>query len=221
MSLLKYNTNRSDIINLKNNINCARAIDNAINENFNDNRLKRDVVISSLADNYNFHQITHVLAAQVYNHSWDGRYDKNVVTWANEQMKSFSEELITRSKEYYLTSHPILINGLTNRIIELQKSIENATKFEYNFPDKNITLDDMENFGYQYSEKNEMLPLGVEKAKELFNSDVSIYRLYEDNSEGLVQEASELDEHKGLFGIERADWEEFLNQLEEEPEIEI
>lgn len=80
-------------------------------------------------------------------------------------------------------------------------------EYEGKMPDKTVTLTQMVEYGYSYNPKNEMLPLDTEKATQLFDLGAEVYRLYEDNTEGLVDNKAEIGEHSGLFGIEKAEWE--------------
>ncbi len=102
----------------------------------------------------------------------------------------------------YLNTHNMRITQVINRI----EPVENLT---YNgiMPDETLTLKDMLDYGYSYT-INKMLPLTKERAKELFESGASIYRIYENDTEGYVENWSEYEnEHNGLFGIEAAEWE--------------
>lgn len=80
-------------------------------------------------------------------------------------------------------------------------------EYEDKMPDKTVTLTQMVEYGYSYNPKNEMLPLDTEKAAQLFDLGAEVYRLYEDDTEGLVDNKAEIGEHRGLFGIEKAEWE--------------
>ena len=91
---------------------CAKALDKAMSDNFADNRMDTKKVLDTVVDEFGFERTAHVLAAQVFNHDWDGRYHSDVKDWAKEQMKDFSADFIEESRDYYLTAHPILIDGV-------------------------------------------------------------------------------------------------------------
>jgi hypothetical protein len=81
-------------------------------------------------------------------------------------------------------------------------------------PDPTITVFDMNIYGYT---SDGMLPLSNLRATELFDSGVTIYLLYPNNTEEMVLDADEIKVHNGLFGIERGDWEitpEYKAQIE-------
>lgn len=75
-------------------------------------------------------------------------------------------------------------------------------------PDPMIGLSEMEEYGYTW---NEMLPLTKEKALELFDHDLPVYRLYDDGAETLVEDRQLILNHEGIFGIEKSDWENERN----------
>lgn len=85
-------------------------------------------------------------------------------------------------------------------------------------PDGMVGLSEMHEYGYTWAE---MLPLTQERAEELFKEDVAIYQLYEDGSETLIEDMKDLQAHEGMFGVEKDDWNAYLehqtmkNELEE------
>lgn len=75
-------------------------------------------------------------------------------------------------------------------------------------PDPMIGLSEMEEYGYTWEE---MLPLTQERALELFDRDLPVYLLHEDGSEMMAENRVQLMGHEGIFGIEKADWENERN----------
>ena len=71
-------------------------------------------------------------------------------------------------------------------------------------PDPMIGLWEMEEYGYS---REGLLPLTKETALELFDRDLPVYQLHEDGSETLIGERRQVTEYEGIFGIEKADWE--------------
>lgn len=108
----------------KENCNCAKAIDKALNENYADNHLDTDKALDTVVAEYGAERVTHVLAAQVVNHDWDGRYHNDVKAWAKEQTKELSAEFMEDSRDYYLNAHPILIDGLATTVMRKEKELE-------------------------------------------------------------------------------------------------
>ena len=82
-------------------------------------------------------------------------------------------------------------------------------------PDPMIGLWEMEEYGYL---TEGMLPLTKETALELFDRDLPVYQLHKDGSETLIQGREQVTEYEGIFGIEKADWEneKSLRALQEE-----
>ena len=70
-------------------------------------------------------------------------------------------------------------------------------------PDPMIGLYEMHDYGYDWSE---MLPLTKDRALELWDDDFPIYLLHVDGSETMADDREEIEEHGGIFGIEKEDW---------------
>lgn len=74
-------------------------------------------------------------------------------------------------------------------------------------PDGMVGVSQMHEYGYTWAE---MLPLTQEKALELFDHDLPIYKLYEDGSEVSIYDRSDVMEHEGLLGIGKGEWEQYV-----------
>jgi len=72
-----------------------------------------------------------------------------------------------------------------------------------------IGLSEMREYGYQW---NEMLPLTQEKALELFEHDLHVYLLHTDGTESLAESRERIEEHEGIFGVEKETWNKALKQ---------
>ena len=77
-------------------------------------------------------------------------------------------------------------------------------------PDPSVTIEEMNAYGYTDSG---MLPLSKERALELFEQDVTIYMLYDNNSEAMVFEAEDIQMFSGCFGVTQEDWELVQNKI--------
>lgn len=73
----------------------------------------------------------------------------------------------------------------------------------YPMPDPEVSIADRNAYGYT---SDELLPLSQERAVELFEQDLTVYLLYEDNTEAMAFDREDIDNHSGLFGIEKTDW---------------
>ena len=70
-------------------------------------------------------------------------------------------------------------------------------------PDPAIDVSKMNLYGYT---ADGILPLTTDKAVELFNNDITVYLLYPDNTEAMAFDVPEIENHEGIFGVERDDW---------------
>lgn len=84
-------------------------------------------------------------------------------------------------------------------------------------PDGMVGLSQMHEYGYSW---DEMLPLTKDRASELFGEDVSVYQLHADGSETLVEDRAALQGHDGLFGVEKSDWNAYLEYQSMKQELE-
>lgn len=57
-----------------------------------------------------------------------------------------------------------------------------------------------------------MLPLTQEKALELFEHDLHVYLLHTDGTESLAESRERIEEHEGIFGVEKETWNKALKQ---------
>ena len=71
-------------------------------------------------------------------------------------------------------------------------------------PDPQISVADMERFGYT---DTDMLPLSRDRAMEFAERDITVFLLYSDNTEEMAFDTEDIAKHDGLFGITREDWE--------------
>jgi len=98
-----------------------------------------------------------------------------------------------------------LIDDINRHFAEIVKEAEK------DMPDPRVSKADMHSYGYHF---DGMLPLTTERARELYEASIEIFRLYEDDSEGAVWDAAEFEEHDGLFGIEQEAWDRYRQSTE-------
>jgi len=70
--------------------------------------------------------------------------------------------------------------------------------------DPTVTPADMYAYGYTWKG---MIPLSTDWALATFDAGYEVFRLYENDAEGLITEREEIFEHDGLFGTENPAWE--------------
>lgn len=72
-------------------------------------------------------------------------------------------------------------------------------------PDDSISIEEMKQYGYGWGG---MLPMREEVAADVMKS-CTVYRLYGDDTEGIVLDAKEIRDHAargGIFGVEKTEW---------------
>lgn len=130
-----------------------------------------------------------------------------------EQIK----EQITAEYEVKLPYGEPLPDSDKNRLLD-DMAEKALSQMSADLPDPNITLADMNSYGYSYEN---MLPLTQETAEKLFNMDAAVYMLHYDDTEALVMDASEIKNFNGIFGIEKADWEKVKDNYLKNAEMSV
>lgn len=74
-------------------------------------------------------------------------------------------------------------------------------------PDYSIHADTMHQMGYSW---DGMLPLRKRTAKKLQELGLQVYLLNSDDTERAVQSKEDIEQHSGVFGVEKPDWNAFL-----------
>jgi len=76
---------------------------------------------------------------------------------------------------------------------------------EVDLTDPAVTPADMYAYGYTW---DGMIPLGKERALELFDAGCEIFRLYTNDAEGMIDTREEIEAYDGLFGTEDPNWKQ-------------
>ena len=84
-----------------------------------------------------------------------------------------------------------------------EQRIDEPIQHDYPMPAPTVSIDDRNTYGYT---SDELLPLSKERAAELWELDLTVYLLYEDNTEAMAFDREDIDNHDGFFGIEKTDW---------------
>lgn len=94
------------------NINCKKAIEDAIARNFDGIRLRKQAVTEVL-DQYGADRVALVLAATVQIKHWDGRFSNQNKDWAFtvRMPESREDSAFDRRDAYAVTSHPAVLDG--------------------------------------------------------------------------------------------------------------
>ncbi|MHB8964285.1 MAG: YodL domain-containing protein, partial [Saccharofermentanales bacterium] len=74
----------------------------------------------------------------------------------------------------------------------------------YPVPDPAISIAAMNAYGYT---DDNMLPLTLDRAIELYEKDITVYMLYGGNAASMAVDREDIDAHAGIFAISRSEWE--------------
>ncbi len=130
----------------KTNIECASAINNALNSNYNNNSLNSKAALTEIAKDYDYERITAIVASQIYRNSYDGRYDANCKKWAEQICQTEARFSLQVTEDIHLSSNPGLISILAKRIIEEEKNLtQNKEEFKMNITVKVTPLEREDN----------------------------------------------------------------------------
>jgi len=142
-----------------------------------------------------------------------GQLDMEAATLAEAAMRVCKFHEIGQNSPLQLTDIGILerIQAVQDTAISIEPPVEEAPELPTDIPpDPAISAEARNVFGYT---DDAMLPLTKERAMELFERDVPVYLLYGDNTEAMAFEQTEILNHDGIFGIDRADWEAVKEQF--------
>ncbi|MEG0020522.1 MAG: DNA primase, partial [Oscillospiraceae bacterium] len=73
-----------------------------------------------------------------------------------------------------------------------EQRIDEPIQHDYPMPDPTVSIDDRNTYGYT---SDELLPLSKERAAELWELDLTVYLLYEDNTEAMAFDREDIDNH--------------------------
>jgi len=106
------------------------------------------------------------------------------------------------------TGDDALKNALTDFVDEIARKVQEEEPVQAPdngyMPDPSMSIEAMNAYGYT---DDKMLPLSKERAMELIERDVTVFMLYDDNSEAMAFEPEDVQLFSGMFGIEREEWE--------------
>lgn len=97
----------------KANMECARAIEDAINKGFRNNHLSHDCA-RSVIDGYGFDRVNFLLRLTLKHAQQDGRYSEENKAWG----RNFAVPSSNDRTEYLINSHPVLLNGFIDEARE-------------------------------------------------------------------------------------------------------
>ena len=118
-----------------------------------------------------------------------------------ENIEAIPHEFLTDTLEMIQNT----VMAETEKAVAKIREAEKAAESTAYLPDPTLTIQMMNLYGYK---DTSMLPLSKDRAKELMERDVTVYALYMDNTEAMIFDESDLDNHDGMFGVAVDDWEE-------------
>lgn len=98
--------------NLRENLACKQAIEDAIRRDFDGMHLKSDCAQSVIGE-YGYNRVRYVLAVTVQQADWDGRYSRANRAWATgvPVTPDRDKEGLDRNYELAVSSHPAVLDG--------------------------------------------------------------------------------------------------------------
>ena len=142
-----------------------------------------------------------------------GQLDMEISTLAESALEICNSHGIGQNAPLQVADIGILdeLQAAQDAVIAIEPPVQENPEPETDTPaDPAISVEARNAYGYT---DDAMLPLTKERAMELFERDVPVYLLYGDNTEAMAFEQTEILNHDGIFGIDRADWEAVKEQF--------
>ena len=142
-----------------------------------------------------------------------GQLDMEISTLAEAALEICNSHGIGQNAPLQVADIGILdeLQVTRDAAIAIEPPVQENPEPETDTPaDPAISVEARNAYGYT---DDAMLPLTKERAMELFERDVPVYLLYGDNTEAMAFEQTEILNHDGIFGIDRADWEAVKEQF--------
>ena len=142
-----------------------------------------------------------------------GQLDMEISTLAESALEICNSHGIGQNAPLQVADIGILdeLQAAQDAAIAIEPPVQENPEPETDTPaDPAISVEARNAYGYT---DDAMLPLTKERAMELFERDVPVYLLYGDNTEAMAFEQTEILNHDGIFGIDRADWEAVKEQF--------
>lgn len=142
-----------------------------------------------------------------------GQLDMEISTLAEAALEICNSYGIGHSAPLQVADIGILdeLQAAQDAAIVIEPPVQENPEPETDIPaDPAISVEARNAYGYT---DDAMFPLTKERAMEMFERDVPVYLLYGDNTEVMAFEQTEILNHDGIFGIDRADWEAVKEQF--------
>ena len=142
-----------------------------------------------------------------------GQLDMEISTLTEAALEICTSHEIGQNAPLQVADIGILdeLQAAQDAAIAIEPPVQENPESETDIPaDPAISVEARNAYGYT---DDAMLPLTKERAMEMFERDVPVYLLYGDNTEVMAFEQTEILNHDGIFGIDRADWEAVKEQF--------
>ena len=98
---------------------CANMIDTVASAHYeNYNFHATDTLDDIMQRGYSLERIALVVAVNIADKNWDARLSSNNISWANEYLSAFPEEIKDKRSAYYITMHPGLLDMFADVVKE-------------------------------------------------------------------------------------------------------
>lgn len=128
--------------------------------------------------------------------------------------KGFTEEQINQIHEYaQMVGDELKVRSLIWNIAvasdrsdqeRITQLMDDARKEVGIYPDRNVGMSALHGYGYF---ADDMYPLGKEKALDLHRRGLKVYCLHTDGSKSEYASREMIQDHEGLFGVEKREWD--------------
>lgn len=115
-------TGELDLYQRSNKMNrqCSHMIDAVASSHYENNRFHaKDALDDIMERGYGIDRIALVVAVNIADKNWDARLSAKNISWAKDYLTDFPNEIMERRKgEYYVTTHPGLLNMFVDAVRE-------------------------------------------------------------------------------------------------------
>lgn len=128
--------------------------------------------------------------------------------------EGFTEKQVNQIHEYaQMVGDELRVRSLIWNIAEandrsdqerITQLMDDARKEVEIYPDRNVGMSALHGYGYF---ADDMYPLGKEQALDLHRRGLKVYCLQTDGSKSEYASREMIQEHEGLFGVERREWD--------------
>jgi len=143
------------------------------------------------------------ILAEKYNMEILTENDKSVFTINIDQLETIVRETVDAGNQVKIIESPMV----EKEVVFVENEDKVANLEVPILPSYSITKEGMHQYGYKW---DGMLPISRKTARTLERIGLQLFKLYEDGSESEVKDENDFNFHKGIYGIEKPVWNDFL-----------